>query len=430
MAGGRIRTLKPELLEDELILGLSIPARWLFVSCILLSDDHGNMRANPTYLRNVAFGGDAELDVSLVLSELLETKMVESYTVRGQRYLHVRNWNKHQRIDRPGKPKVPTLAEADDSEPTPLSTSAHPIGFVPEMKEQTEKAESSITKKEQEPEVPIEASSTYKNEPVQEHTETFVQIREDAGTFLHSREDSCKFSILNGNQQTLNIDRRTSTFTEQHSRTFVKDREDSHKFAMDKEWDKDQEREIGICTSCINRACAQEAHCAVPSSHAMPETPPLALELPEMKDISASPLAGIPDSERQRKQVDTHLPAARAVLTALNQARMQVVPGARAYQPSYTTLGKIAERLAKGATQEECFHVIAVWEQEIRRNPKSASWFDHLTPFRADPFAQKLALEVRSGTARSSPSVVKNRPTATEDQEFTENAFDQFLAEI
>lgn len=392
MAGGRIRTLKPELLEDELILGLSIPTRWLFVSCILLADDHGNMRANPTYLRNIAFGGDPEVDISFVLFELLETKIVESYTVRGQQYLHVRNWQKHQRIDRPGKPKVPTPEEA-----AAVAPAATDIGT--------------------------------KGIPCQNHAGKFGIPRENSRTFATFQESSRAFVLLNGTESTPVTARRPDPPPEQHSQQFAKAREDSYTFATDQERERDQEKEQD-CTSCINRACAQETPAL--NTPTRPDQDPgvqALFVLPPRTEASVSDPLGKPDSDRQKKRVQAHVLVAKAVLEALSQARLRVVAGARPYRSSYTTLGKIAERLDQGATKEECLHVVAIWEQECRRTTKSASWFDHATPFRSDQFAQKLAMEVRPLPSRFSSPGVKNRPSATEHQEFSEAALDQLLTE-
>ena len=42
---GRIRTIKPELLDDAVTAGLSDMAFRLFVSSIVLADDYGRLRA-------------------------------------------------------------------------------------------------------------------------------------------------------------------------------------------------------------------------------------------------------------------------------------------------------------------------------------------------------------------------------------------------
>lgn len=124
----RIRSIKPELLDDDKTATLSHPAWRLFVSGLLLSDDHGNLRAGTTYLLGQVFhscGVDAA-DVKAALAELVALGLWKTYTVRGQTYAHVSGWNKHQRIDNAGKPKVPTPGEADDT-PTSSDAAKNPI---------------------------------------------------------------------------------------------------------------------------------------------------------------------------------------------------------------------------------------------------------------------------------------------------------------
>lgn len=52
---GRIRTLKPEMLEDAIIAELSDTAFRLFVGMILLADDAGRLRADSRYLAGQIF---------------------------------------------------------------------------------------------------------------------------------------------------------------------------------------------------------------------------------------------------------------------------------------------------------------------------------------------------------------------------------------
>ena len=51
----------------------------------------------------------------------------------------------------------------------------------------------------------------------------------------------------------------------------------------------------------------------------------------------------------------------------------------------------IADRLTAGATLDDCRHVLAVREAEVKAKPDSAQWFDAVTPFRPDQFAKALA---------------------------------------
>lgn len=113
---GRIRTLKPELLEDAKTAGLSDTAFRLFVSAILLADDYGNLRAEPGYLRGqIWWKREPSAAFDAALDEL--APLVALYEVNGQRYGHIRGWTKHQRVDRPGKPRCPPPPSIPPPEP-------------------------------------------------------------------------------------------------------------------------------------------------------------------------------------------------------------------------------------------------------------------------------------------------------------------------
>lgn len=116
---GRIRTIKPELLEDERVAHLSHAAFRLFIGLILEADDYGNFRANPDQLRGSIFWGcapdvvGAPTDVDALLVELARLEedgspgLIALYRAKGQRYGHLSGWAKHQRVHHPGLPRVP-----------------------------------------------------------------------------------------------------------------------------------------------------------------------------------------------------------------------------------------------------------------------------------------------------------------------------------
>jgi hypothetical protein len=107
----RIRTLKPEWLDDEQLASCSDAARVLSVALVLLADDYGNGRASEMYLAGrVWMYGDAQESIQNsagAMQELCRIKFCRTYEVNGQRYFHIANWSKHQRVQRPGKPRVP-----------------------------------------------------------------------------------------------------------------------------------------------------------------------------------------------------------------------------------------------------------------------------------------------------------------------------------
>lgn len=114
---GRIRSIKPELLEDAVTAGLSHLEFRLFVSMLLMADDYGNLRATTNLILGTAFWALEETpnQVSLALSTLERKRLIRTYHVREQVYAHVSGWEKHQRVVHPGKPRVPSENEGLES---------------------------------------------------------------------------------------------------------------------------------------------------------------------------------------------------------------------------------------------------------------------------------------------------------------------------
>lgn len=106
----RIRTIKPEWLEDERLALASSEARVLSIALIILADDYGNGRANQTMLAGQVFPGKILETLAKALEELRTLKFVVLYEVDGQHYFHIRNWERHQKVDKPGRPKVPVFS--------------------------------------------------------------------------------------------------------------------------------------------------------------------------------------------------------------------------------------------------------------------------------------------------------------------------------
>lgn len=108
----RIRSIKPEILEDERTANLSDSAYRLFTSVIFLADDFGNLRGDSRWLTAQIWWSRREPPrVAPLLAELVEAELVTLYEVRGQTYMTIKKWAKHQRIDNAGKAKVPPPSE-------------------------------------------------------------------------------------------------------------------------------------------------------------------------------------------------------------------------------------------------------------------------------------------------------------------------------
>ena len=127
---GRIRSVKPEWLEDERMSAASVEARLLSIALLLLADDHGRGRAHPSHVGLQVFPNDpnARETAGKALAELVAIEFITIYVVRGQTYFAVRNWARHQRVDKPGAPRVPHPSEADAAPtlPTPAPTMETP----------------------------------------------------------------------------------------------------------------------------------------------------------------------------------------------------------------------------------------------------------------------------------------------------------------
>lgn len=108
----RIRTIKPEFWEDEVIGLLSHAARLLFVATWNLADDEGLLRWTAPYLKASVFMYDHDVtvdDVVRLMDELTCHGLVFPYHggKAKQRLGWVVHFRKHQRVNRPQKSKLP-----------------------------------------------------------------------------------------------------------------------------------------------------------------------------------------------------------------------------------------------------------------------------------------------------------------------------------
>jgi hypothetical protein len=110
---GRIRSIKPEWLEDEKMAFASSDARVLSVGLILLADDYGRGRANEVLLSAHVFPREKTTrTLARALFELEKMAFIKLYEVNEQHYYQIRNWTKHQKVDHPGKQQLPSPSES------------------------------------------------------------------------------------------------------------------------------------------------------------------------------------------------------------------------------------------------------------------------------------------------------------------------------
>ena len=102
----RIRTIKPEFWTDEKVVNLDYVDRLLFIGLWCYCDDQGFIDDRPKQIKMRIFPGD-DIDVTACLARLVEEGMLEAFESVEGPVLHVRNWGRHQKINRPSKPRFP-----------------------------------------------------------------------------------------------------------------------------------------------------------------------------------------------------------------------------------------------------------------------------------------------------------------------------------
>lgn len=110
----RLRTVKPEYWTDELVGQCSIAARLLFVGTWNFADDYGGLARSAKQLKAQIFPYD-NIDCEPLIQELLAVGLLVEYEVDGKKYLHIRGFKKHQKVEKPAAPRIPLY----DPSPSP-----------------------------------------------------------------------------------------------------------------------------------------------------------------------------------------------------------------------------------------------------------------------------------------------------------------------
>ena len=106
----RIRTIKPEFWTDKKIIRLSKIARLFFIGLWNFADDNGVLEADPLQLKALIFPVDPDIGIEEIekfLAELEKFELIKTYEVNGTSYIWIKNFRKHQKIDRPRKSNLP-----------------------------------------------------------------------------------------------------------------------------------------------------------------------------------------------------------------------------------------------------------------------------------------------------------------------------------
>lgn len=107
----RIRSIKPEITESETLAELPLEVCWTFACLWPHCDDRGRRKAQPRLVKSDLYPMRDDVTVDDVTEHLLllaEADVICLYTgCDGKPYLHVVNWDEHQKVDRPSKSRIP-----------------------------------------------------------------------------------------------------------------------------------------------------------------------------------------------------------------------------------------------------------------------------------------------------------------------------------
>lgn len=109
MVRARIRSIKPEIWQDEKIGDLSRDARLLLLGMLTMADDDGRLLAAPMVILGHAFPFDSDAPKKLArwIREVERSGIVQFYEHNGKPYAAFRNWRQHQKINRPSPSSLP-----------------------------------------------------------------------------------------------------------------------------------------------------------------------------------------------------------------------------------------------------------------------------------------------------------------------------------
>lgn len=131
----RIRSIKPEFWRSTDIAALPRDVRLLFIGLWSYVDDNGvgvddyrAIAADLFALEDDPVG--ARKFVHEGLATLSRALLIQRYTVDGKQYLFIPTWDKHQKVDRPSKPRLPRPSDTPGTRAERLTSDNADTGDV------------------------------------------------------------------------------------------------------------------------------------------------------------------------------------------------------------------------------------------------------------------------------------------------------------
>lgn len=124
----RIRTIKPDAFRSETLSEVTVAAERTFFGLITEVDDDGRIKERPAVLNGALWSLRPEHTIEQMkddLTELITCGLLCRYEMDGVAYLHLRSFNRHQRINRPTPSKLPicTTCTTDEGGAVPIEPS-------------------------------------------------------------------------------------------------------------------------------------------------------------------------------------------------------------------------------------------------------------------------------------------------------------------
>ena len=126
----RIRSVKPTFWTDEKIGLLARDVRLTFLGLIsAMADDHGRLPGVARLVRGAVYPFDEDISTAEVerhLVDLNDRHLIQRYQVNGAQFIHIRNWLRHQKVDKPSPSLIPepprSIAEHSSNGRRPFPT--------------------------------------------------------------------------------------------------------------------------------------------------------------------------------------------------------------------------------------------------------------------------------------------------------------------
>jgi hypothetical protein len=112
----RIRSVHPDICEDDVLASVSAYAERTFVRLWTVLDDEGRTKDNPRLLAAQLYPLHDRVDVDRDLAELAEAGLIQRYEVDGKRYLCAKPeaWARYQKPRRKVASKLPPSPSPDN----------------------------------------------------------------------------------------------------------------------------------------------------------------------------------------------------------------------------------------------------------------------------------------------------------------------------